>query len=68
MRYALRSNTPEARVEKYLRLATRLGLTVHGFEVSGHAIRVLTQPVGGAQVQAEDSPASAGARWLQENA
>lgn len=54
----------EARVEKYVRLAQRLGLTVHGFELlEGRGIRVLTQPVRGAQLDKEDE----GARWLREN-
>ena len=42
------SNSQEARVERFVRLAQRLGLQVHGFELlNGRGIRVLTQPLSG---------------------
>jgi len=54
----------EARVERYVRLAPRLGPAVHGFELlEGRGIRVLTQPLAGGRPDEEDE----GARWLREN-
>ena len=40
------SNFTEARVERYVRLAQQLGLSVYGFELlEGRGIRVLTAPL-----------------------
>lgn len=60
------SNSQEARVERYVRLAQNLGLTVHGFELlEGRGIRVLTQPLAGAAPEAAaEDPVD---RWLREN-
>ena len=56
-------NSQEARVERFVRLAQRLGLVVHGFELlNGRGFRVLTQPLNGSEA-AEDE----GERWLREN-
>jgi hypothetical protein len=40
----VRWNTTEARIERFVRLAQRLGLPVHGFEVRGRDVIVLTHP------------------------
>jgi hypothetical protein len=40
----VRWNTTEARVERFVRLAQRLDLPVHGFEVRGRDVIVLTHP------------------------
>jgi len=56
-------NSQEARVERFVRLAQRLGLQVHGFEfLTGRGIRVLTQPLNGSQAEEDE-----GERWLREN-
>lgn len=56
-------NSQEARVERFVRLAHRLGLKVHGFELlSGRGIRVLTQPLSESVANENE-----GERWLREN-
>jgi hypothetical protein len=46
-------NSQEARVERFVRLAHRLGLTVHGFELlTGRGFRVLTQPLSESEAAA----------------
>jgi hypothetical protein len=40
----VRWNTTEARIERFVRLAQRLGLPVHGFEVRGRDVTVLARP------------------------
>ena len=63
----VRWNTTEARVERFVRLAQRLELPVHGFEVRGRDVIVLTHP-------RENGPAASppGAdpieRWFRDNA
>ena len=63
----VRWNTTEARVERFVRLAQRLELPVHGFVERGRDVIVLTHP-------RENEPAASapGAdpieRWFRDNA
>ena len=59
------SNSQEARVARYVRLAQQLGLAVHGFELlEGRGIRVLTAPLSAlAADNKNDDPVS---RWFRE--
>lgn len=42
----VRWNTTEVRVERFVRLAQRLELSVYGFEIRGRDVTVLTHPRG----------------------
>ena len=63
----VRWNTTEARVERFVRLAQRLELPVHGFEVRGRDVTVLTHPRddGPAAPRPEADPVD---RWFRANA
>jgi len=63
----VRWNTTEARVERFVRLAQRLELPVHGFEVRGRDVTVLTHPRddGPAAPPPEADPVD---RWFRANA
>ena len=63
----VRWNTTEARVERFVQLAQRLGLAVHGFEVRGRDVTILTQPreVGPTAPETASDPVE---RWFRDNA
>ena len=63
----VRWNTTEARVERFVQLAQRLGLAVHGFEVRGRDVTILTQPreAGPAAPATGPDPVES---WFRENA
>jgi hypothetical protein len=63
----VRWNTTEARVERFVRLAQRLELPVHGFEVRGRDVTVLTHPreAGPPVPPPEADPVD---RWFRANA
>jgi hypothetical protein len=62
----VRWNTTEARVERFVRLAQRLDLPVHGFEVRGRDVIVLTQPreAGSPAPPTVPDPVE---RWFRDN-
>jgi hypothetical protein len=63
----VRWNTTEARVERFVRLAQRLELTVYGFEVRGRDVTVITSPREGGP---ESPPLKIDHvdRWFRDNA
>ncbi len=63
----VRWNTTEARVERFVRLAQRLELPVHGFEVRGRDVTVLTHPREAGST-APQTGADHAERWFRDNA
>lgn len=64
----VRWNTTEARVERFVRLAQRLELTVVGFEVRGRDVIVLTHPRQEGLAAKPMAEEDAAARWFRDNA
>jgi hypothetical protein len=62
----VRWNTTEVRVERFVRLAQRLELSVYGFEIRGRDVTVLTHPrgEGPAAKSPEIDPVEA---WFKQN-
>jgi hypothetical protein len=63
----VRWNTTEARVERFVRLAQRLDLPVHGFEVRGRDVIVLTHPLEHGPAASPPGPDPI-ERWFRDNA
>jgi hypothetical protein len=62
----VRWNTTEARVERFVRMAQRLGLPVFGFEVRGRDVTVLTHPRESGSPAPQTGP-DAVERWFRDN-
>ena len=63
----VRWNSTEVRVERFVKLAQRLGLPVYGFEVRGRDVVVLTRPREDAAT-VPSAEADAIERWFRNNA